>query len=254
MLQPRSAALFCGLCAVLCLSAARAATITSPLTATGTVGVPFAYLITSDSADPAYNAAGLPPGLSLGNTGLITGTPTVAGTTTMVVFQGTAAANVTLTIHATETRTLAIIGPTAVDAVVGQAFAYAISVQPEGGNITFGATGLPDGLTSNAELISGSPTDAGTFTVSLFASSDVYGSTSAPLTITVAAGPPALTIIGPTRADAVVGQAFTYAIVTQPGAESFSATGLPDGLTLGDNTAGLISGTPTAAGAWFRAH
>jgi hypothetical protein len=55
--------------------------ITSPTTANGTVGVPFSYQITADQTITTWGAAPLPAGLTVNTaTGLISGTPTTAGT------------------------------------------------------------------------------------------------------------------------------------------------------------------------------
>jgi hypothetical protein len=54
--------------------------ITSPSTASGTVGAGFSYQITATNNPPSFNATGLPAGLSINTaTGLISGTPTSAG-------------------------------------------------------------------------------------------------------------------------------------------------------------------------------
>lgn len=66
---------------------ALAATITSPATATATVGQPFTYQITvSQTPTPGYSFVNLAPGLA-GNsvTGVITGTPTAAGSYSMTI-------------------------------------------------------------------------------------------------------------------------------------------------------------------------
>jgi hypothetical protein len=57
------------------------ANISSPLTATATVGTPFSYQITADNNPTAFDAVDLPGGLTVDNTtGLISGTPTALGT------------------------------------------------------------------------------------------------------------------------------------------------------------------------------
>jgi Putative Ig domain len=55
--------------------------ITSPNSDSATVGVPYSYQITSDQSITTWGAAPLPAGLSVNtNTGVISGTPTTAGT------------------------------------------------------------------------------------------------------------------------------------------------------------------------------
>jgi len=55
--------------------------VTSTNTVAGTVGTPFSYQIVATNSPASYNASGLPSGLSLNSTtGLLTGTPTSAGT------------------------------------------------------------------------------------------------------------------------------------------------------------------------------
>jgi hypothetical protein len=80
--------------------------ITSPLTATATVGSAFKYQITATNSPTSYNATGLPSGLVLNKaTGTITGTPTKAGASTVTLnatnASGTATASLTITVNAT---------------------------------------------------------------------------------------------------------------------------------------------------------
>src|SRR6266446_4219730 len=77
--------------------------ITSPLTATGQVGVAFSYQITATNSPTSFNATGLPAGLTVNTTsGLISGTPTTAGTYSVTISAtnggGTGNATLTLTI------------------------------------------------------------------------------------------------------------------------------------------------------------
>src|SRR5258707_15141533 len=58
--------------------------ITSGTTASGTVGSAFSYQITATNTPTSYGATGLAAGLAVNtSTGLISGTPTPAGTATV---------------------------------------------------------------------------------------------------------------------------------------------------------------------------
>ena len=60
--------------------------ITSATTASGTVGSAFSYQITATNTPTSYGATGLPAGLSVNTgTGLISGTPTAAATSTVTL-------------------------------------------------------------------------------------------------------------------------------------------------------------------------
>ena len=78
--------------------------ITSPLTASGTVGKSFSYQITASRNPTSFSASGLPAGLSVNTvTGKITGTPQVAATTAVTIgaanTNGTGTAVLTITIR-----------------------------------------------------------------------------------------------------------------------------------------------------------
>jgi hypothetical protein len=77
--------------------------ITSALTVSGLVNTAFSYQITATNSPTSYGATGLPAGLSVStSTGLISGTPTTAGTSSVTLSatnaSGTGSATMTLTI------------------------------------------------------------------------------------------------------------------------------------------------------------
>jgi hypothetical protein len=79
--------------------------ITSPTTASGTVGQSFSYQIAANNSPTSFNATGLPQGLTVStSTGLISGTPSTAGTLTVTISvtnsAGTGTGTLTVTISA----------------------------------------------------------------------------------------------------------------------------------------------------------
>jgi hypothetical protein len=80
--------------------------ISSATTATGSVGTPFTYQITASNIPTSFAATSLPTGLVINTaTGAITGTPTVAGTTSVTISAtntgGTGSAVLSITINPT---------------------------------------------------------------------------------------------------------------------------------------------------------
>ena len=80
--------------------------ITSTTAASGTVGSSFSYQITATNTPASYGATGLPAGLTVNSgTGLISGTPTAAGTSTVTLSAtnsgGAGSATLTLIVNAT---------------------------------------------------------------------------------------------------------------------------------------------------------
>jgi von Willebrand factor type A domain/Putative Ig domain/Immunoglobulin I-set domain len=114
--------------------------------------------------------------------------------------------------------------------------------------ITFGATGLPDGLTLDPTngVISGVPTVAGVFDIDLFATNDVQV-TDTNLVLTLADDIPVIT--SATNATGQQAVAFSYTITATNNPVSFSASPLPAGLSV-DPVGGVISGVPLVSGSF----
>jgi hypothetical protein len=226
--------------------------VTSPTTASGSVGVAFSYQITASQEPASFAASGLPSGLTVdGASGLISGTPLVAGTSTLSISaandMGTGDGTLTITIVGAGGPPV-ISGPTSASATVGIPFSYQISASNT--PFTYSAAGLPSGLVLSVTTgeISGAPFLAGTSVVSLGAT-NIQGTGTETLTITVAEVSTPGTqpqITSPLNVGGTVGSSFSYTIQATNAPTAFAASGLPSGLSVNTST-GVISGTPVAA-------
>ena len=118
----------------------------------------------------------------------------------------------------------------------------------EGGPYTFTATGLPAGLTLSTDgLLSGTPTVSGNFTYTIIATDSEGNTGTSSCAVNVAPPPVVATCYA---VNAMAGVAITPVQLSGSGGTggpyTFSATGLPNGLSV--STSGLLSGTPTVTG------
>ena len=238
--------------------------VTNPGNQTGTVGTAVSLQIqASDSASGqtlTYSATGLPAGLSINSsTGLISGTPTTAGTSSVTVTAtdttgASGSASFTWTINPAP-NTVSVTNPGNQTGTVGTAVSLQIqaSDSASGQTLTYSATGLPAGLSINSStgLISGTPTTAGTSSVTVTATDTTGASGSASFTWTINPAPNTVSVTNPGNQTGTVGTAVSLQIQASDSASgqtlTYSATGLPAGLSINSST-GLISGTPTTAG------
>ncbi len=245
---------------------ARPPVLVNPGMQVSSTGVPISLQLAGFSPDGdklAYTAVGLPSGLAVdGPTGLITG---------LIAYSANVSNSVTVT--ATDTVTNAATSQTFAWSVMPMSHAPTLdpidaqtnaagdvvllwvnATDVDGNPLTFTATGLPTGLGIN------STTGDITGTVA----NSAYRTTPYAVTVTASDGTlsasqsfawsvTAVQVANPGEQSGTIGQAVSLpisALNLSGGALSYSATGLPTGLSI-NATTGLISGTITA-GAWWQ--
>jgi hypothetical protein len=153
-------------------------------------------------------------------------------------------------------NTVTVTNPGSQTGTVGTAASLQISAtdSASGQTLTYSATGLPAGLSINSStgLISGTPTTAGSNSVTVTAKDTTGATGSATFTWTInSATGNTVTVTNPGNQTGTVGTAASLQISATDSASgqtlTYSATGLPAGLSINSST-GLISGTPTTAG------
>ena len=193
----------------------------------------------------------LPVGLTLNPTGLLSGTPSTAGSFTFTVTatntEGSDSQVITIIIsdlpEAPEITTV-----TVPNGIVGTS--YSLQFPTLGNPIpTWSYTGtLPTGLSlSNTGLLSGTPTASGSFTFTVVAT-NTEGTDSLTVTIVISFTPEIPTIVTYNAPDGIEDEAYSFQFVAEGyPTPTWTYTGtLPDGLVLSSN--GLLSGTPTEYG------
>jgi hypothetical protein len=195
-----------------------------------------------------FSATGLPPGLSMSANGIIFGTPTVNGSFDYMVTITDSAGN-----QAGFGCSLIVFAPITsscvnISAVQGTAIAPVQMPANDGagGPYTFSVTGLPAGLSMAADgTISGTPAVHGTFTytVNITDSAGNQGIFTCSITVYAPITSNCVSI------SAMEGMPITPVQITASGGAGgyiFSATGLPDGLSM--DASGTIAGTPNVSG------
>ncbi len=177
-----------------------APTVVSPGNQTSQTGVAVNLQIQTSDADGdslSYSATGLPSGLSINaNTGRISGTPTVAGnsTVTITVTDGQDSRNARFSwrVNAVTTNHPPVLtAPANQNGQVGGSVNLSVQASDaDNDTLIYSATGLPSGLSINSStgLISGTLNRAGSYTVTLKVS-DASSSTTKTFSWSVIAAP-----------------------------------------------------------------
>jgi large repetitive protein len=214
---------------------------TTSFTASGGV-TPYAWSVSSGS---------LPAGLSISaTTGIISGIPTVPGTSSFTV-QVEDATNAT----ASELTAITIVSPLSLtggpqpNGIVGTA--YTTSLEASGGVTPYAwsviSGSLPGGLSISPTTgaITGIPTAAGTFSFTVRVQDSLGSVATAAASITIIPQLAIASVLPGGQVGVAYGSTITATGGVTPYACSISAGTLPAGLSL---TGCVVSGTPTAAG------
>lgn len=228
-----------------------APTFTSATFATGQVGVAFLFTNTASGTAPTTfgNPGGLPSGLARSNTtGVITGTPTAAGTNSWTITASNAGG---VTSQSFQMRIASAVpgpvpssfAPTSAIATQGVAFNQQLTASNSPTN--WSATGLFSNLTINGSgLITGTPLTNGTNLVKIIGVNS-NGSGDGTLTLVVRPTVPVFTSSNLVRG--TQGQQVNFAAVaTSSASVTYTAAGLPNNLTI--NSDGQISGISATNG------
>lgn len=237
-------------------------TTSSPLPS-GDIGVGYATSLSASGGTPPYTwivtgAPPLPSGLALSGAGQITGTPTAAtGAPVTVNFKVTDSAGVpqTATTGLAISVNNAVTFTTTTLSAADNSFAYNHSVSALGGSGTFTymvtSGALPAGLSLNGATgaITGTPTGTGTSNFTITALDGLGGQASGALSIAV--NPPLAVTTTSLPAWTANKAGYSAAATATGGSGGFtwSSTGVPP-TGLAFSAAGVLSGTPTAAGSF----
>lgn len=232
--------------------------VTNPSTATATAGAPFSQTFTATNivgAATFSTASTLPTGLSLASDGTLSGTPTQTGTFPITVVvtdaNGCTGLSATYTL-VVSCQTFSVLPAALPEGTSGTAYSVSFTAPAGIGPVTFAQAGtLPNGIGFSVDTLSGTPTETGSFPITVTAT-DFNGCTASRDTLLVVSCTGASITLSPGALAAAPANApfpstqFTASGGTGP--YTFQQAGvLPDGMQFVVDT---LSGTPTKTGAF----
>jgi VCBS repeat-containing protein len=234
-------------------------TVTNPGVNSGTTNQAFSQQFTQSGAHGSATfttASTLPTGFSLSTSGLLSGTTLQHGTFPIVVTVTDSngctgsGATYTLTINC---QTITVTNPVNTSGTVNAAFSEQFSQSGALGGATFTtASTLPNGLSlSTSGLLSGTPTQSGTFPI-VVTVTDGGGCTGTGATYTLVIACNVITVTNPATNTGTAGTLFNQQFTQSggTGTVTWSETGaLPSGITLNTST-GFLTGTTSQTGSF----
>jgi hypothetical protein len=215
--------------------------------------------VSGGTAPYTFSSSGLPAALSIASSaGIIAGTPAQSAIGTVSVTlavtdnsspQQTATAKLNMTVNP---AALSIVTTALPNAIVGSAYTGVLGATGGVAPYTFAASGLPSGLSINSATgaITGSPalSAVGTASVAFTVTDSETTAQKVAATLSITVLPSGLAITTRALPVGIVNTAYTASIAAAGGTPpySFSASGLPTGLSISAAT-GELSGTPVTA-------
>lgn len=240
-------------------------TFTPAILADATAAVPYSQTVQASGGTAPYTyvmAGTLPAGLIWdGTTGTISGTPTQATPGSSITIAATdrnGFGNSMVYVVRVLAPNLNFSPSSLANAALGVPYTQAITVTGANVGFTVTATGLPNGLqvveSGGNYSIKGTPTAAGTFSVTIKLTDSTSG-TGAPFSRTVTTplnvNTGSMTLAPTTLPTPIAGQAYNQTFTASGGVAPYRYTvttgALPAGLTL-DPVSGVLSGTATSTG------
>ncbi len=198
----------------------------------------------------------LPPGLQINqSSGFVTGVPETAGDYSSTITLSYEGEKNNLTFSFTidpQTGTPVIDSASAAVGTAGQSFSYTITASENPTAFNVDPDELPNGLSANSTTgeITGTPTESGSFALTISANNAIGTGADFTLTLTINPAGDLPEISSSATLSGDVGQQISYQITASNSPTQYEANNLPFGVDMDDSASGFISGTPTSEGTY----